>query len=97
VALQKEGIRIAFYCSSEVDPDALAVTDARFGTGDGSAGADNLCAFPFLNLGDVRLIDRQLLERLQPDLIIGGSPCQDLSRLNIQGKGLQGLRSGLFF
>lgn len=73
------------------------MTDARFGTGVGSADADNTCGFSFLNLGDVRLIDRPSLERLQPDLVIGGSPCQDLSRLNIQGKGLQGLRSGLFF
>lgn len=97
VALQKEGTRIAVYCSSEVDPDALAVTDARFGAGGGSVDADNTCAFPFLNLGDIHLIDRRFLERLQPDLLIGGSPCQDLSRLNIQGKGLQGLRSGLFF
>lgn len=48
VALQKEGIRIAVYCSSEVDPDALAVTDAQFGTGDGSGDADSMHAFPFL-------------------------------------------------
>jgi DNA (cytosine-5)-methyltransferase 3A len=46
-----------------------------------------------IQLGDVTQID-SLLEK--PDLIIGGSPCQDLS---IAGKraGLSGDRSGLFY
>lgn len=48
------------------------------------------------NLGDVRGITRESLEALGPiDVVIGGSPCQDLS---VAGKraGLAGDRSGLF-
>lgn len=48
-------------------------------------------------LGDVRSIDARTVQLLRPDLLIGGSPCQDLSRLNERGKGLDGSRSKLFF
>lgn len=49
------------------------------------------------NLGDVTKISRSQIEDLGPiDLVVFGSPCQDLS---IAGKraGIQGKRSGLFF
>ena len=47
-----------------------------------------------IQLGDVRQVDGHTLEPI--DLLIGGSPCQDLSSLG-KGAGLQGERSGLFF
>lgn len=31
------------------------------------------------------------------DVLIGGSPCQDLSGANLNGKGLKGTKSSLFF
>jgi DNA (cytosine-5)-methyltransferase 1 len=48
------------------------------------------------NLGDVSLISSEMIAALGPiDVVIGGSPCQDLS---IAGRraGLEGARSGLF-
>ncbi len=53
--------------------------------------------FLHVPLGDVRRIDARMVELIQPDLLIGGSPCQDMSRMNAQGKGLAGPRSQLFF
>lgn len=43
--------------------------------------------------GDVR----ELKEKIECDLLIGGSPCQDLSVAKINRKGLQGERSSLFW
>jgi DNA (cytosine-5)-methyltransferase 1 len=34
---------------------------------------------------------------IRPALLMGGFPCQDISRANWQGQGLAGARSGLFF
>ncbi len=49
------------------------------------------------NLGDVRDITRERLVALGPiDLVVGGSPCQDLSVAGRQA-GLDGSRSSLFF
>lgn len=48
-----------------------------------------------VHLGDVRKIYFPDIECL--DLLIGGSPCQDLSIANQKNKGLDGERSGLFF
>lgn len=100
VALLKESCPIALYCSSEIDEDALEVMEAHYPTFNGN-GNDSQGQQPqgFLHvpLGDVRLIDERMIELIQPDLIIGGSPCQDLSRMNMKGKGLEGDRSKLFF
>ena len=100
VSLLKEQCPIALYCSSEIDPDALAVMEAHYPAfAPGSSDNEEQQQTPFLHvpLGDVRFIDARLVELIQPDLLIGGSPCQDLSRLNARGKGLQGDKSRLFF
>lgn len=44
---------------------------------------------------DVRTINLQLLENV--DIVCGGFPCQDISEANINGCGLSGSRSGLWF
>lgn len=52
---------------------------------------------PVPNIGDVTAITEEQIKALGPiDLVVFGSPCQDLS---VAGKraGLQGERSGLFF
>lgn len=67
---------------AEVDPFACAVLRQRF------PGVPNL--------GDVTKIDDDMIAALGPvDLVVGGSPCQDLS---VAGKraGLAGERSSLF-
>ena len=48
-----------------------------------------------VQLGDVRFLDFTKFENV--DLLIGGSPCQDLSIAKENRKGLSGERSGLFF
>lgn len=81
VALERAGIPIETYYASEIDKYAIQVTQKNY--------PDTI------QLGDVTKIDfTQFIGKI--DLIMGGSPCQDLS---IAGKraGLQGERSGLFY
>jgi len=66
VALERAGIKINNYYACEIKKDAIAVT------------MDN---YPnTIQLGDVTKIDFTKLPKI--DLLIGGSPCQDLSRAN---------------
>ncbi len=48
-----------------------------------------------IQLGDVTKIKASDLPKI--DLLIGGSPCQDFSSQNKERKGLQGIKSNLFF
>ncbi|KAJ3022826.1 hypothetical protein HKX48_005159 [Thoreauomyces humboldtii] len=95
VALRKLGCEPATYFSCEIDQTATTVLD-NYPPAKGILH----------QLGDVRLLDpaRDLArwvpaEGQEPgiDLLIGGSPCQDLSRLG-KGRGLvDGEQSSLFF
>lgn len=81
VALQRANIPVEKYLASEIDKYAIQVTQKNW--------PDTI------QIGDVTKIDfTQFIGKI--DLLIGGSPCQDLS---IAGKreGLSGERSGLFF
>lgn len=81
VALERAGIPVEVYYASEIDKYAIQITQKNY--------PDTI------QLGDVTQIDFTQFEG-KIDLIMGGSPCQDLS---IAGKraGLQGERSGLFY
>lgn len=46
---------------------------------------------------DVCEIDKKTLRHLRPDIITAGFPCTDISIANVQGQGLLGPRSKLFF
>lgn len=81
VALKRAGISVDIYYASEVDEYALKISRKNWKD----------IAF----LGDVRGI--KLLEGHGIDLLIGGSPCQDLSIAKKNRKGLDGERSGLFW
>lgn len=70
------------YYSSEIDKFATSITKKNFPN----------TKF----LGDVRNIDGNQYNG-KITLLIGGSPCQDLSVANKNRKGLAGERSGLFF
>lgn len=51
--------------------------------------------FPDINcVGDVNFLN---FHDYKVDLLIGGSPCQDISNLNTNGKGLAGNKSSLFY
>lgn len=78
LALQSLGFEVEAYFASEVDPDAEIVSKVHFGTA-------------ITRLGDVRNISQEKLNDLLPiDLLIGGSPCNDLSLVNPRRRGLHG-------
>ena len=82
LALRRAGVKIDVYYASEIDKYAIQVTQKNFPN--------------TIQLGDVTKIDfTQFIGKI--DLLIGGSPCQDLSIAKKDRKGLEGSRSGLFF
>lgn len=82
VALERAGIVVECYYASEIDKYATAVSQKNYPD--------------IIRLGDIRNIDfTQFIGKI--DLIIGGSPCQDLSIAKQNRQGLSGERSGLFW
>lgn len=81
VALERAGIPVEVYYASEIDKYAIQITQKNY--------PDTI------QLGDINNIDfTQFIGKI--DLIMGGSPCQDLSIAG-KRKGLVGERSGLFY
>ena len=72
IALNKLGLDVDTYYASEVDKYAMQVTQANFPN--------------TIQLGDVRNVTRESVDG-HIDLIVAGSPCQDLSFAG-KGKGL---------
>lgn len=85
VALKKAGISVEEYYASEVDKYAIQISQKNFPD--------------IVQLGDVKKINYKGIEKFSYkfDLLIGGSPCQDLSIAKANRKGLDGERSGLFW
>ena len=81
VALGYAGIQVKNYYSSEIDKYAIAVSTKNYPD--------------IKRLGSVCDISSNTFEPI--DLLIGGSPCQDLSIAKKDRKGLDGNRSGLFW
>lgn len=82
VALERAGIPVDVYYASEIDKYAISVAQAMY--------PDTV------QIGDVCKIDfTQYIDKI--DIIIGGSPCQDLSIAKQNRQGLQGERSRLFW
>jgi DNA-cytosine methyltransferase len=82
VALDKLGIPVKTYYASEIDKAAIRVTQTNYPS--------------TIQLGDVRELDPKTLPKI--DLLIGGSPCQDLSIIKVgHREGLQGQKSSLFY
>lgn len=79
-ALKEAGIPVGKYYASEIDEHAITISKKNHPD--------------VIHVGDVRDISKRDFDKI--DLLIGGSPCQDLS---IQGKrmGLAGDKSSLFF
>jgi len=82
MAIGRSGISYEEYYASEIDKYALEISGKNF------------LKAP-INLGDVRTINAGCVKDV--GLIIGGSPCQDLSISNKERKGLSGSRSCLFW
>lgn len=81
LALERAGISVEKYYASEIDKYAIAVTQAMW--------PDTI------QIGDVTKI--HFTDYMDVDLLIGGSPCQDLSIAKQNRQGLRGERSGLFW
>lgn len=81
VALERVGIVVSKYYASEVDKSAVFIAQKNY--------PDTV------QLGDVRNITCETVGQI--DLLIGGSPCQDLSIAKRNREGLDGERSGLFW
>lgn len=81
IALQRAGIKVDKYYASEIKPIAIKCTQANFPN--------------TIQLGDVTKLDLTQLENI--DLLIGGSPCQDLSIAQANREGLKGEKSKLFW
>jgi site-specific DNA-cytosine methylase len=86
LALEKAGIKINKYYSSEICPHALAIQNHHY------SGDTN-----HIQLGDVCKIDAIALSQ-EIDFIIFGSPCTQLSSVNSKDRsGLEGSESKLFY
>lgn len=81
LALERAGIPVEKYYASEIDKYAIQVAQKNY--------PDTI------QVGDVNKLN--YLELLDVDIIIGGSPCQDLSIAKQNREGLRGARSGLFW
>lgn len=81
IALDRLGIDCKYY-ASEVDKYAIQISSKNYPD--------------IIHLGDVRNIKPSFFSE-KINLLIGGSPCQDLCLSKHNRKGLQGERSGLFF
>jgi DNA (cytosine-5)-methyltransferase 3A len=79
VALDRAGIEVNAYMASEIDKNAIKVSEKNYPD--------------IIRVGSVVGLEVEG----QVDLLIGGSPCQDLSIAKKDRKGLDGDRSGLFW
>ena len=84
-ALENVGIKVNKYYSSEIKPYAIELTQHHF--------PDTI------QVGDVTKWKEWNIDWQSIDLILSGSPCQDLSAAGKRGKraGITGSRSSLFF
>ena len=81
VALERAGIPVETYYASEIDKYAIQVAQKNYPD--------------IIQIGDINTV--HFTDFIGVDLIIGGSPCQDLSIAKQNREGLRGARSGLFW
>ena len=83
IALERAGIEVDNYYSSEIKDYAIKVADINY-----PQDKEH-------RLGDITKIKGSDLPEI--DLLIGGSPCQDFSQANKERLGDKGVKSGLFY
>lgn len=81
LSLKRAGIPVEKYYASEVDKYAIQVAKKNHPE--------------IIHVGDVKQCYARNFPKI--DLLIGGSPCQDLSIAKANREGLKGARSGLFW
>ena len=83
VALERAGIPVDAYYASEIDKYAMQISAKNYPD--------------IVQVGSVVNLLSPVSNGHKIDLLIGGSPCQDLSIAKKNRKGLDGERSGLFW
>ena len=86
VALERVGIPVESYWASEIEPYAIKISNKNWPD--------------IIQVGDVKDLNAKTfhgISRPRIDLLIGGSPCQDLSIAKQKRTGLAGNRSSLFW
>jgi len=83
IALERAGVKVDNYYASEIKAHAIKVAQYNYPS--------------TIQLGDVTKLNTSQLPKI--DLLIGGSPCQDFSRLKVgdDRSGLRGSKSNLFY
>ncbi|XP_019638765.1 PREDICTED: DNA (cytosine-5)-methyltransferase 3A-like [Branchiostoma belcheri] len=85
LVLKDLGVTVDICYASEIDPDAIKVSQLRHAGG-------------IRHLGDIRSIRNTDIPKLGPfDLVLGGSPCNDLSIANPNRAGLYAGTGVMFF
>lgn len=83
LALQRAGLKVENYFASEIDPYAIEVTQYNY------PNTSQLGCIKELTSDDFEFLPKI-------DLLMGGSPCQNISNMG-NGKGLEGDKSSLFY
>lgn len=84
IALKQLGIPIDKYYSFEIKQSAIDTTQLNFPN--------------TVQLGDLNNFNPEYFNGIDIDLFLCGSPCQDMSLININGKvGINGAKSSLFY
>lgn len=84
IVLKELGIKVNNYFSFEIKPHAIKTTQLNFPN--------------TIQLGNVNDFDLSMLNGEKIDLLLCGSPCKNMSLINITGKtGITGEKSSLFF
>tara|TARA_R110000772_G_scaffold4178_1_gene14677 strand:+ start:22 stop:861 length:840 start_codon:yes stop_codon:yes gene_type:complete len=83
IALDKLGIKVDNYFASEIKETAIKVTKDNYPN--------------TKHIGSVEFVTKEMFFNYKIDLLIGGSPCQDLTIINNKKEGLNGSKSRLFY
>lgn len=84
IALKRAGISVDEYYAFEIKKSAIEVTQLNFPN--------------TIQLGDVNNFNAEMFKGIKIDLLLCGSPCQDMSLINIGGKvGVNGTKSSLLY
>lgn len=91
VALERAGIPVEAYYASEIDKYAIQISQKNYPDIKLVGDVQHIMYKPLISLHSEGIITDEI------DLLIGGSPCQDLSIAKKNRQGLSGERSGLFW
>lgn len=83
IALERENIKVKNYVASEIKPHAINTSKLYYPK--------------TIHVGDIRNFNVANVEIGLIDLVIGGSPCKGISRLNRKQEGLKHKESALFW